>query len=59
MDTANKFLVGSNGDKLVIQNTPRGPISKDDALVLAAWLVALADPGGTQFAWVLADVMGT
>lgn len=43
MDTANKFLVGVRGDKIAMLDPPRGEMSKDDALLLAAWLVTLAD----------------
>jgi hypothetical protein len=42
MDITNMFLVGSMGDKIVIQIPPNRPLSKDEALNLAAWLVALA-----------------
>jgi hypothetical protein len=39
----NSFLVAVQGDNIVMFNPPRGPISKEQALNLAAWLVALAD----------------
>lgn len=42
MDTFNKYMVGVQGDNVVIMNPPRGPISKADALMLAAWIVTLA-----------------
>lgn len=42
MDTANRFLVCAQGDTLVLLRSPQR-ISKDEALNLAAWLVALAD----------------
>lgn len=41
IDTTNKFLVAVHGDDVVIVN-PRRRMDKDDALNLAAWLVALA-----------------
>jgi hypothetical protein len=45
IDTANNFLVGMRGaGEIVIMNPPRGPISPDEALVLAATLVAIAAP---------------
>ena len=49
METLNKFLVsvrpGANSehDRIVILNPPAHPITKADALLLAAYLVALAD----------------
>lgn len=42
MDTFNKFFVGVTGGKVTIVNPPRGDISPDDALMLAAWLVVMA-----------------
>lgn len=39
MDTFNKFAVGSNGSKVVVTNPPRGPISNEDAINLATWLL--------------------
>lgn len=43
INTTNKFMVGGQNDQILITMPPRGPIGKEDALVLAAWLVALAD----------------
>jgi hypothetical protein len=43
MDTFNKHMVGVQGDNILIMNPPRGPMSKADALVFAAWIVTLAD----------------
>lgn len=45
----NKYLVGARGDKIAIQNPPRGDMTRDDALELAAWIVAIADPVGNDF----------
>ena len=42
-DTFNKFGVGINNDKIVLIASPKEPITKTDALVLAAWIVACAD----------------
>ena len=44
-DTSNKFMVGVSGAHIVMLRPPRGSITKEDALNLAAWLVALADEG--------------
>lgn len=45
IDTSNKFLVSSNArGQVVIGHLPPGrPLERDDALLLAAWLVAIAD----------------
>ncbi len=45
INTINKFMVGVLGDNISIINLPAlaKPISKSDALMLAAWLVCLAD----------------
>lgn len=49
MIVQNKHLVGVQGDNILIMNPPRGPMSKADALQLAAWIVALADDTEDQF----------
>lgn len=56
MDTSNKYMVGVQGGNIVIMNPPRGPISKADALMLAATIVSLADysDGETEFRAALA-----
>lgn len=52
----NKFLVGANGRGIVIGIPPR-QLSYDEALELAAHLVALAEPfAGKKFAEVLNEV---
>lgn len=59
IDTSNDFLVGSNGEKVVIMNPPR-QMTHDQALRLAAWLVAIADGEGShKFADVLRAVQST
>lgn len=42
VDTINEFLVGANGHGVVVMNPPRGPISKEQAIRLAAYLIALS-----------------
>ena len=61
IETLNKFLVGVRGDEIVIMNPPRTLISKEDALLLAAYLVAMADTseGHEQFERVLEAVEST
>ncbi len=49
IDTANHFAVGVNGDKLVILRPILGPLTKDEALNLAAWLVALCNVNNRDF----------
>lgn len=49
IDTMNKFMVGVQGDSIVMLRPPRGAISKKDALVFAAWIATLADDDGLSF----------
>lgn len=50
IDTDNRFMVGQTGMReIIIMNPPRGPISKADALVFAAWIATLADDDGLSF----------
>jgi len=46
IDTANRFMVGVFRDDLVFLRPVPQKLSKDDALNLAAWIVALADDSG-------------
>lgn len=55
MDTFNKHMVGVQGDNIVIMMPPRGPMSKHEAMVFAAWIVTLADDDD-KFAEVLMAV---
>lgn len=64
IDTSNKFcVVVSTSGAVWIMNPPssrgQGPITKADALVLAAYLVSLADPPGAWFKQVLEAVQNT
>ena len=60
LETLNKFAVGGLGESIVVLNPPRGPVSPDDALLLAAYLVALAELGASHpFAEVLAAIRAT
>jgi hypothetical protein len=38
--TYNKHIVSARGSRIIIQAPPMGAISHDDALNLAAWIVA-------------------
>ena len=42
------FMVGARGDKIAILAFGR-ELTREQALNLSAWLVALADPGGEEF----------
>jgi len=41
--TLNRFAVGSKGDEVVILIPPKHPLSREEALVLAAYLVTVAE----------------
>lgn len=59
MDVFNKYMVGVQGDNIVIMSPPRSPMSKIDALVFAAWIVTLADDSETEFQKALEAVHNT
>lgn len=52
------FMVGARGDKITIMSFGR-ELSREQALNLSAWLVALADPGGEEFQKYLTAVCNT
>jgi len=55
MDTFNKYIVavGAGSAGVMIMNPPREKMTKADALLLAAWIVALADPLDEHFHEIL------
>lgn len=53
IDTANKYLVGKRAGDIVILNPPRREMSKADALMFAAWIVALAEDKEGEFQTIL------
>lgn len=61
VDTTNRFMVGGVGDEILILAPPMAglPISRELALNLAAWLVALADFEDDRFPEVLEAVRST
>lgn len=59
VETFNGHMVGVQGDKIGMMMPPRGLMTRDEALVLAAWLVSLADPVGERFAAILDKVQST
>lgn len=55
-DTSNKFKVVAVGDRIgTLEPIPQS-MSREDALLLAAWIVLLADPDGEHFQMVLGSV---
>lgn len=42
VDTTNKFIVAANSRGIIIMHTPIGVLTKEDALNLAAYLVAIS-----------------
>jgi hypothetical protein len=59
LDSANHFLVGENGGEISFvpfANQGRCRISKQQAVNLAAWLVATADPDSKEFLRVLTEI---
>jgi len=48
IETLNKFLVSSQGKAILIMNPPRTSIAADDALLLAAYLVLMAEHEASQ-----------
>ncbi len=60
IDTLNKFGLASGGKGFTILCLPRVPFSADDALLLAAYLVAVAEPQAShKFEDVLRAVQST
>lgn len=60
LDVMNRFVVAATGDgHVLIMHPPRGPISSDDALLLAAWLVAVSLEPRERFLEVLDAVEAT
>ena len=57
VDTMNKFAVGTRASKITFPVGIPATMSKDDALVFAAWIVALANEGD-QFERILSEVEG-
>lgn len=50
IDTCNRFLVATSGDGQRVSLLPAGGIiSREEALNMAAWIVALTDPEQREF----------
>jgi len=57
IDTSNKHQVSAYGDKIMIGHPLAVRVlTKEEALVLAAWLVALADPERHVFDGILTQI---
>lgn len=59
LDVTNINMVSVNGSSVVILNPPRGPITKEHALTLAAWIVTLACANPGEFEKYLDAVQST
>lgn len=62
IDTLNRFGVATSGSGLTCILMPPGPgqlLDKAQALILAAYLVALADPELDEFKRILSAVMAS
>jgi len=59
IDTTNDHLVGRNAGGIVITLPPTYAMSVSEALRLAAWIVAVADPEGESFQPVLDAILST
>lgn len=59
MDLGNNHAVGIQGEMIGMLIPPSGLMSKNEALILAAWLVCLADPLGKKFGSILHEVQNT
>ena len=58
VDTLNKWGVGARGENIVLLAFQR-ELTKRDALLLAAWLVALAEDRPGEFGMILNAVLAT
>lgn len=59
LDIDNRHMVGALGQKIIVMNPPK-QLSPDEALVFAAWLVALAEfQASVKFEDVLTKVQNT
>lgn len=58
IDTMNRFVVAVGHGGIIVMAPPRGPISDEDARILAAYLVALSG-GRDKFLRVLDAVEST
>lgn len=58
MDTENKYMVSSRNSQVAFIRGIPATMTKDDALLFAAWIVAIADDG-EKFGKILEEVQGS
>jgi hypothetical protein len=56
LDSANYFAVSAQGEQFGIMKMPVRWLARDEAINLAAWLVATADPTRKQFDRVFKEI---
>jgi hypothetical protein len=49
IDTTNKFMVGAQRNFVAVGRPPTGLITKDEAVLLAAWLLAMSGKSLAEF----------
>ncbi len=60
IDTLNRFMVAGSGDKVAVLGLRPGQLlTTDEALILAAWLVAVAGANRNRFNAILNAVLAT
>ncbi len=59
IETLNRFGVALVGNRIGMLMPPSLPMTTDEALTLAAWLVTLADYRGDRFKEILEAVRST
>lgn len=59
IDTSNRFMVARDAKRLFIMQKLPIALTDDDAINLAAWLVAMVADGDTKFAATIQAVRNT
>jgi hypothetical protein len=59
VDTGNYQMVSVNGGGMVVVLAPRQQMTREAALLHAAWLVAMATPEAGEFERILAAVQNS
>ncbi len=59
IDTGNYQMVAQQGDGRVVVLLPKQQMTRDEALLHAAWIVAICAPEHNEFERVLTAVMNT
>lgn len=58
-DSSNQFAVGALGKLFVINMPVPRPMTREQALNLAAWLAVLVDPDGKEFERLVKEIKNT